>query len=198
MSFQTLIQISNSENIGINKKEVLRYLGACEVSEEINEMIEEIAPDVYRSVGFKAVYITVDLKIDGDLVDMGFTCVKSRALAKNLTGCKNAFVFAATLGLENDRAIERNFKLDTARASIYNCISTALIESFCDYVNDYLGKDKKLRPRFSPGYGDFSITHQKDVINALDANRKIGITLTDSYMMKPSKSVTAVIGIERE
>ena len=196
MISQTLIQISNAESIKLNKKEALRYLGVCKGNEEIEKLIDKIAPDVYKTVNFKAVYICVDINVNDEWVDMGFARVKSKPLAKNLRGCKRAFVFAATLGIENDRAIDREFKVDKARASVFNCISTALIESFCDYVNEYLGKDKRLRPRFSPGYGDFSITHQRDVIDILDANRKIGITLNDSYMMKPSKSVTAVIGIE--
>ena len=59
-----------------------------------------------------------------------------------------------------------------------------------------LAQDKNyLRPRFSPGYGDFSILYQKDVLRMLDAPKKIGLTMTDGYMLTPTKSVTAIIGI---
>ena len=54
---------------------------------------------------------------------------------------------------------------------------------------------KYIRPRFSPGYGDFSIQHQKAVLAMLEASKRIGVTMTDSYMLTPTKSVTAVIGI---
>ena len=54
-----------------------------------------------------------------------------------------------------------------------------------------------LRPRFSPGYGDFSLNHQTEIISVLQCPKKIGLTLTDSLLMAPAKSVTAVIGLSR-
>ena len=55
-----------------------------------------------------------------------------------------------------------------------------------------------LRPRFSPGYGDFSLSCQRAVLDALDAGKHLGIKLTDSFLMMPSKSVTAVIGVSQK
>jgi cobalamin-dependent methionine synthase I len=53
-----------------------------------------------------------------------------------------------------------------------------------------------LRPRFSPGYGDLSLSVQSDLLNVLDARRNIGLTLSDSLMMIPQKSVTAIVGLK--
>ena len=53
----------------------------------------------------------------------------------------------------------------------------------------------QLRPRFSPGYGDLPLELQKDVFRVLDCPRKIGLSLNESLLMSPSKSVTAIIGI---
>ena len=55
-----------------------------------------------------------------------------------------------------------------------------------------------LRPRFSPGYGDFDICYQEPVVRMLNCAKTIGLTLTDSFMMTPTKSVTAVIGISTQ
>ena len=55
-----------------------------------------------------------------------------------------------------------------------------------------------LRPRFSPGYGDFSLEHQREFFRILEVQKKIGVTLTESLLMMPSKSVTAVIGLSEE
>ena len=52
-----------------------------------------------------------------------------------------------------------------------------------------------IRPRFSPGYGDFDIAHQDMILRMLDTAKKIGLTLTGGNMLTPSKSVTAVIGL---
>ena len=57
-------------------------------------------------------------------------------------------------------------------------------------------EDKILRPRFSPGYGDLPLDFQKEFLKITDASRKLGISLNDSLLMSPSKSVTAIIGIK--
>ena len=49
--------------------------------------------------------------------------------------------------------------------------------------------------RFSPGYGDMPLQTQSVLLAALDAQRKLGITLSKSLLMTPTKSVTAVIGL---
>ena len=74
------------------------------------------------------------------------------------------------------------------------------MEEFCDKVQNEVAEQlqqqgKYIRPRFSPGYGDFSISHQKDFISLLDTPKKIGLSMTETYMLTPTKSVTAVIGI---
>ena len=52
-----------------------------------------------------------------------------------------------------------------------------------------------LTDRFSPGYGDLPLCIQPEVCAALDAGRRVGIHVSDSFLMNPMKSVTAVIGI---
>ena len=51
--------------------------------------------------------------------------------------------------------------------------------------------------RFSPGYGDYPIELQKDFLRILDAQRKIGLTVNDNFMLVPTKSVTAVLGLSK-
>ena len=49
--------------------------------------------------------------------------------------------------------------------------------------------------RFSPGYGDLPLDLQPALCAALDAQRRLGLTVTDSLLLNPVKSVTAVIGL---
>ena len=67
-----------------------------------------------------------------------------------------------------------------------------MCNTFNAFVTEEYGYTK---PRFSPGYGDLPIEIQKDFFRVLEPNRKIGVSLTESMMMIPSKSVTAIIGI---
>jgi len=54
----------------------------------------------------------------------------------------------------------------------------------------------KLRARFSPGYGDWNLTEQEKLFKICGAE-KIGLSLTEAFMLEPRKSVTAIIGLEK-
>ena len=87
-----------------------------------------------------------------------------------------------------------------AKSVVLQACAAAYLEEYCDELQLQIGEEleaqkKWLRPRFSPGYGDFDIHHQDDILRMLDTAKKIGLTMTESYMLTPTKSVTAVIGI---
>ena len=195
MILPKLLQLNNPRQLEISEKEVIRYLGMKEADSQIEAQVRKEISGVYDNATLKASYIRVPIVVKDNEVDFGFDVVKSKSLAINLKDCKEAYIFVATLGILNDRAIEKRFKMDRLSGAIFDCASTTLIESFCDYVNEYFGKENKLRPRFSPGYGDFSIEHQKSILKVLEAYKNVGVTLTESLMMIPSKTVTAVVGI---
>ena len=54
---------------------------------------------------------------------------------------------------------------------------------------------KKLKPRRSPGYGDLPLELSRRILDELDATKKIGVSITDSNLLVPSKSVTAICEI---
>ena len=124
----------------------------------------------------------------------------SESLARNLKGCCGAVLLAATIGPACDMLVRRASVTSSADASIYQAAGAAAIEAFLDDYNDKLEKEYAaqglfLRPRFSPGYGDLKLDHQKDWFRLLDISKQIGVELTDSLLMVPTKSVTALIGI---
>ncbi len=124
----------------------------------------------------------------------------SESLARNLSGCCGAILLAATIGPACDMLVRRAGVTSAVDASIYQAAGAAAIESFLDDMNDRYKADYEaqglfLRPRFSPGYGDLKLDHQKDWFRLLDITKQIGIELTDSLLMVPTKSVTAIIGI---
>ena len=129
--------------------------------------------------------------------------ITSRNLAKNMKGCTQVVMLGATLGVEVDMLMKRYSLTEMSRTVVLQACAAAMLE---EYLNNWQKSLKEemtsqgyfLRPRFSPGYGDFSILHQKDILGMLDCAKKIGLTMTDSYMMSPTKSVTAIIGISTE
>ena len=197
MSEIRIIHNVNSEMLSVSKKEILRYLRISKETEQADELIKECLDIVYKAASPRAVYIESEIQIlDEKTVRLNFADFESCGLAKNLKECKKAYVFAATLGIELDRAIEKYSKIAQSKAAVCHAIGSALIESFCDYVNMELVGEQISTRRFSPGYSDLSLNVQPIVLKVLDAERKIGIILGDSLLMQPSKSVTAIIGIK--
>lgn len=128
--------------------------------------------------------------------------IKSKSLYHNLKGCKQIVVLGATLGVEVDRLINQYEIVDITHALVAQACAAVMLEEYCDKMQEEIAQQLAqenlyLRPRFSPGYGDFSILHQKDILAMLEAPKKIGLTMTDGYMLAPTKSVTAVIGVSK-
>lgn len=190
----------------IDRKEVLRYLGyhGQNADAATVELIESCEKELMDAAMFRFLMREYPLKLgENGMVDVVCFQTVSRNLSRNLTGCEKILLMAATLGTEVDRLLARYGKYQVSRAVVLQAAATALIEDCCDrlcarWKEDYEAQGLYLRPRFSPGYGDFSITCQEPVLNALEAGKRIGITLTDSCLMLPSKSVTAVIGLGRQ
>ena len=104
---------------------------------------------------------------------------------------------AATLGLETDRLLQRTQLQNMALAAMVDACASAAVEDVCSRLCEEIEKKVagSLTRRFSPGYGDLPLTLQRDFIRLVDAPRKIGLTLTESCMLAPQKSVTAVLGV---
>ena len=124
----------------------------------------------------------------------------SGTLARHLAGCRTAYLVCGTIGAGFD-AFQRRVSVSSgADALIAQAIGAALIEKLMDETEDEiraeLGPDETLVSRYSPGYGDFPLAAQRDLLVLLDAPRKVGVSLTDTLLMVPSKSVSAIIGIK--
>ena len=187
-----------------NDRGVRRYLGMGaggeEAPEPVRALIEACKEELMSAASPKAVWREFSLTWRGDgWLDFGCFQTRSRDLSRNLRDCTQAVLFAATLGAQVDRLLGRYGKLDVSRAVVLQAAAASMLETFCDQENErlkaaYAQKGLYLRPRFSPGYGDFPLTCQRPIAAALDLNRRLGVTLTESFLMAPSKSVTAVIG----
>ena len=191
-------------------REICRYLGYRGTGPDtaVLDRIRRITKDLeaVSTPGF--VSVTLPLTFDAapeapediPAIRFGGLEVQSRDLYRNLQGCCRVTLFAATLGLGPDRLQERLSIISMNDAMTAQCAAAAMVEALCDMHNEWLRREAaaegfSLRPRFSPGYGDFRLEYQEDLIRLLDAGRQIGLSLTESLMMVPSKSVTALIGI---
>ena len=104
-----------------------------------------------------------------------------------------------TLGIEFDKYHRALSLLSAAKALELQNKALQEIESLMDDLEEEarmsLSKGEKLLPRRSPGYGQLSLEKSRDILDKLDATVKIGVSITDSLLLVPSKSVTAICKI---
>ena len=127
---------------------------------------------------------------------LDFMAINSVSLAKALADCSSAYVAAVTLGIEVDRLIARLAITSKAKSFIADGVASALAEAAMEQVNGLL-PSQCLKERYSVGYGDFVLSYQAHVLDFLKADKLLGIKLSESYIMTPRKSVTAVIGVKK-
>ena len=194
-----MVETLKKGEITIDKKEVLRYLGygQNEADEVVLSKIDELLEKMKESLSCKACYEKYPLILMDDMLCFGSIKTDSEDLKKNLSGCSDVIVFCATIGIETDRIIEKNSVISPSCAVIAQALGATFIEAWCDILCKRFCEMESngIRPRFSPGYGDFPLSMQRELLNMVDASRKIGVTLTESLLMMPSKSVSAIVGI---
>ena len=207
--------------ININRKEVERYLGfkgVTEIDDNMNKIIDECIADMQEQVNPKYTYKTFPLEWkfsfklvpdedgEGTHKEKNVTCefsgikVTSGNLLKNLDGCAEIVMMAVTLGSVPDMLVRKAEVRDMLKAYTYQAVGAAMAEAWADEINEKIiaeAKERGLfaRPRFSPGYGDFPLEVQKDFERILEMPKTIGVTLSDSLLMTPTKSITAVVGL---
>lgn len=178
----------------INEEEIWRYAGYRGVPHEqdaLRGLLREVIEELKDGFTYKVCYRRLkELPFGED----------SRDLQKCLRGCDEIILFAATVGLGLDRYIARHQRNATTKALLAQACGTERIESLCDLFcwemqEEAAREGKSCTARFSPGYGDLPIQAQKDIFALLDCGRQIGVSLSDSLLMTPSKSVTAVFGV---
>lgn len=193
----TAVLTKTYNDLPFNKKEILRYSNCKDLTPELEKLLNECIEEAKSVISYKVCYCILPINFKENIIDLGVFKVSSEKLAVNLKDCESVIIFAATLGTEIDRLIMKYGKLSPTKALFFQAIGAACIETLCDKFIEETEKEinATLKPRFSPGFGDLELTVQKEIFQVLDCSKKIGLTLNDSLLMSPTKSVTAFVGI---
>lgn len=184
-----MIQTKTYPAPSVCQKEILRYAGCREANEETEQLLRSCLAEALPTLTYRVCW-TEATNTDFD----------SSQLNSNLAGCKKTFLFAATVGVGLDRLLQKYSRLSPAKALMLQAIGAERIEALCDAFCDDLETWTGLfaRPRFSPGYGDLKLEAQKEIFSLLQPMKHIGVSLTKSLLMSPSKSVTAFVGLSAQ
>lgn len=184
----------------IDTKETRRYAGLRQ-SEFPEELIEEACMEARLLAQPKGMWTLYDYDDVAHTVlsDEPFT-LQGESIAKHLKGCSKVIFLAVTVGDTVEEAVTKHFSEGKyAFSTLLDAAATTAVEQIADSMEKYLQMQMarqglEMKWRFSPGYGDWDI-HQQTGVLALSNGADIGISLTESMMLTPRKSITAVIGL---
>lgn len=191
----------------LNKLEVLRYLGYNNqnIDTNIQNLLDECIYEIGEISQERFIYDTYPIEKLDDLLTFKNTTLTthSKDVANHLSQSNWCTLMAATLGLEVDKKITYYAKVNMTKSVILDACASTAIESLCDEAQEKIrqeahGQGYHITSRFSPGYGDFPITLQKEFVAILKAYPKMGLTVNESSIMLPRKSVTALIGWQKD
>lgn len=183
-----MISVKSFSPPPVCRREIWRYAGGGGAEDLLDECLAEIE----GKLSYRVCWREMAVHTDGEICRFDDFSVPSASLSAALTGCERAVVFAATLGVELDRLVAKYGRLSPTKAVLLQAIGAERIEALCDTFCAALGGTTR---RFSPGYGDLPLSCQRQVFDLLDCPRRIGLSLTDSLLMTPTKSVTAFVGL---
>lgn len=186
----------------IPPKEIYRYMGlrGAEPAQGLQQKTEALVKRLTEAAEPRLTLRRLALSWSDTGIGLGGLSLSGQDIRRNLQGCQEAFLLAATLGSGVDRLMARLDIGDSADALILQAIATACLEELLDLEEERLktlvvSEGLSLRPRFSPGYGDLPLSLQRGLLEILEAQKRLGLTLTESSMLVPQKSVTALIGL---
>lgn len=194
----------------VDRSEMLRYMGYAgqEYDPSLDQRIDQAiarAIEVSRpraSIDFFDVESrevrddgTPVLRLRGTSIELA-----GHSMEEHMADAVAVGVLAVTLGMGDERELHRLGLTDHVGQILLDSASTTLVERAADAAESLIVAEATRRGlytnfRFSPGYGDLPLSIQPTILSALDATRRLGITLSPTLLMTPTKSVTAVVGM---
>ena len=178
----------------LNRNEAIRYLGGAgiQLNKQMQSLMDECEKEVLEKAVPKFRYIELDLPCD--------EIMGGNDISNHLEGCEKAILMCATLGADIDKLIRISQVSDMAKAVVLDSLSSVAVEQVCNKADEIIAEKYAgyyMTFRFSPGYGDYPLSLQQEFLRMLDAPRKIGLTTNDNFLLMPTKSVTAVMGLSK-
>lgn len=178
----------------------LGYRQAGQVPPRTARLLDEVIGQSEPLLAPRAVCAAFDVVASDEGIAIGGALRSaSQSLRERLEGCRRAVLFAATIGPTLE---ERVHSLDAAGemsrallADAYASSAAIALGMAMEGVAERLFQDLQLDAtrRYAPGYGDWELSCQEPLLDLVDASR-IGIRLTDGFLMLPAKSISGVIG----
>jgi len=167
----------------------------------IDGMLDELAGCCTPEYGY---VILPGKRLDNKNLQIADTMLSpGRIITSSLREADYFAVFVATVGKGFDEWNRRiNLKEDMLRAFFADSLGSVLAEACVKVMKDCLAHEMttiglKISNSYSPGYCDWMLVEQRKLF-AFFPEHFCGVSLTESCLMLPIKSVSGIIGIGKD
>ena len=128
--------------------------------------------------------------------------LRGRDIYRHLKDARFAALMACTLGMDAERRLRTTGAQQPLEGAVLDAACSAYVEAAVEQMDQQVKAAAAAHGlagnwRFSPGYGDWPLDQQPELIRVTKCET-IGISLSESKMLVPRKSVTAIIGLYKE
>ena len=185
----------------IDPKETRRYAGLMNAKEFDEQMILDATEDGLLLAEPRGIWTLYDYDCAAQTVavEPPFTIV-GKKIGAHLAGCDKVILLSATVGdAIEDEVTARFARGEYVSSVLLDAAATTAVEQIADGMEKAIAPQMAragygMRWRFSPGYGDWPLDQQPEMIRVCHC-KDIGVGLSDSSMLVPRKSITAIIGL---
>ena len=205
------MKIIKNVKLKIDKDEVLRYQGYSKnkVKKPSGVILQITREEITRGHNLfepQGIYSSTKIKqisfSDGRInLENGLHLEINNSMLNLLRGTSYLAFGLSTIGNHLEEKVAELFaKNEYPKAIALDAVGTVAAKFLSNYIKSLVcqeAKEQNLQTtkHFSPGSGDWDIHQQKNIFQIIPAD-KIGVKLTESYMMVPKKSLSWVIGKE--
>ena len=202
-TFEVVICLDEIE-ISLEEIELLLGYQPEQIPAHFSDLIKTALSDLHSKINIKAGYRILNVEYKHDYSDGLFIGKKFFNLQKIVTGVlkksENIAVFSLTIGEAMELKSKELLKSgDLVSGYIHDAVASIATETCADTLHEHIKekmliKNQKVTNRYSPGYCNWKVDEQHLLFSLLPKNF-CGISLTDSALMTPIKSISGIIGV---
>ena len=193
--------IYNAKLLEINKAELLRYAGLHKVKNIDEKILNEVCEEAKLLIKIRGIWKIYNYNCEKQkILSEPPVKIEGKSIENHLKLCEKVICVAVTIGEDITNEVTAHFNKGNYFFSILlDAAATTIVEQVADEMEKYiepqiLKEGYKMKWRFSPGYGDWSLNQQPDLFKLAGAE-EIEMKLSESLMLIPRKSITAIIGL---
>ena len=173
------------------------------IEEEVNS-IKSVYMDYIKPVCGIRIFDESEIRPDAESVKLaGIELNTKKIISLPLRKSEKIIVFIATLGGEFEKYAHECIEIgNSLRGYLIDLIASEMVEELGDLVETrlasiYNAEGLHLSNRYSPGYCGWDVRDQRKIFSFFPKEFG-GISLNESFLMTPLKSISGIIGVGRD